>query len=718
MGVKGLTSMIEQHPSLFTRHCLHDARLVIDGYALLFYLYLDRPPCDNGHHGGRYQTFSAKCHLFFLNLAKCNISPYLVFDGALEMDNKKFAETKSRSQERIRTAVAIPSGSGGIAVSPCSVLVFMKVLDDLGIQYVFCDFEADAETAALANALDCAAASRDSDFYIMDLRDGYLPLDHFDWKNPRRIKVSEAAAQPSGWKHKRTANPSSGQLYIECMKYKSSAFCKMFHVKQALLPILATAVGNDYKDTFGASLDPFQSFVRSKFFRSKAGRRSYNQIVSYLSWLSEKETKEEAINDMVRHVRGADREKLRRLIDASLEMYHFSDSLTVAHFSGGLLNPERSKLAACASVPPWFVALLHQGKVAAMCANVLCNKRVFLTIQVEDSRQPSAGGASLNIRAILYGILLQEQKSASRRPPVVEEYAQSSGSLKHSIVEPAHDIAGGDGRKLALPSLQDIPGMCETDRRAILLATAGIDGSVIRSIPALFQLATCVTLNLLSHADPPVYSDQIVALLVSWLHGVAASRQRYINKGQGTPKLLQVGLENSDVHAILTNCKPHENKYKESRQLDVDVIQAMAQWQQCMLDLVHLNKVLLGPYAYPDMSVLYNGPLIHSLCIILKSISSTEQQLQWVVRELLRGTRPRVRALLDQLLEPSWPFLMPRKRTKKRKKGKKASSRPRTSKPSMDTPPARGAEGAAEGDTVEVTYGVQVFSRFAALGQN
>ncbi|XP_038067645.1 protein asteroid homolog 1-like [Patiria miniata] len=705
MGVKGLTSMIEQHPSLFTRHCLHDARLVIDGNALKYFLYQDRPPCDNGHHGGRYQIFSAKCQRFFLNLAECNISPYLVFDGALEMDDKKLAETKSRSQERIRTAVAIPSGSGGIAVSPCSALVFMKVLDDLGIPYVFCDFEADAETAALANALDCAAASGDSDFYIMDLRDGYLPLNHFDWMNPKMIKVSEAAAP-------------SGQLYIECKKYKSSAFCKMFHVKQTLLPILATAVGNDYKDTFGASLDPFQSFVHSKFFSSKTGRRSYDQIVSYLSWLKEKETKEEAIYDMVRHVRGADREKLRRLIDASLEMYHFSDSLTVAHFTGGQLNPKRSKLAACASVPPWFVDLLNRGKVAAMCANVLCNKRVFLKIQVEDSRQVSAGGASLNIRAILYGILLKGQKSASRRPPVVEEYAQSSGSLKHSIVEPAYDIAGCDGRKLALPSLQDIPDMYETDRREILLAAAGIGGSVILSIPALFQLATCVTLNLLSHANPPVYSDQIVALLVSWLHGVAASRQKYINKDQDTPKLLQVDLENSDMHAILTNCKPHENKYEESRQLDVEVIQAMAQWQQCLLDLVHLNKVLLSPFVYPDMAVLYNGPLIHSLCIILKPMSSTEQQLQWVVRELLGDTMPGIHALLDQLLKPLSPFLMPRKRTNKSKKGKKAPSRPGTSRPSMDTPPARGAEGGAERDTEEVFYSVRVSNRFAALGWN
>ncbi|XP_038066501.1 protein asteroid homolog 1-like [Patiria miniata] len=683
MGVRGLTYMIEQHPSLFTRHYLHDTRLVIDGNALKYFLYQDRPPCDNGHHGGRYQIFSAKCQRFFLNLAECNISPYLVFDGALEMDDKKLAETKSRSKERIRTAVAIPSGSGGIAVSPCSALVFMKVLDDLGIPYVFCDFEADAETAALANALDCAAASGDSDFYIMDLKDGYLPLNHFDWMNPKMIKVSEAAA-------------SSGQLYIECKKYKSNAFCKLFHVKQTLLPILATAVGNDYKDTFGASLDPFKGYVHSKFFQPETGRRSYDQIASYLSWLSEKETKEKAINDMVSHLREADQEQLRRLIDASLEMYHISDNLTVAHFTGGRLNPKRIELAACASVPPWFVDLLNQGKVAAMCANVLYHKRVFLTIQVEDSRQPSAGGASLNIRAILYGILLQGQKSASRRLPDVEEYAQSSGSLNQRTVKPASDIAGGDGRKLALPSLQDIPAMCETDRREILLAAAGIVGSVIRSIPALFQLATCVTLNLLSHANPPVYSDQIVALLVSWLHGVAASRQKYINnKGQGTPKLLQVGLENSDVHAILTKCKPHENKYKESRQLDVEVIQAMAQWQQCMLDLVHLNKVLLSPYAYPDMSVLYNGPLIHSLCIILKSMSSTEQQLQWVVRELPRGTRLRVRALLDQLLEPLQLFLIPRKSTKKSKKGKEAPS-----------------------SQARVTYGVQVSNRFAALGLN
>ncbi|XP_022106654.1 protein asteroid homolog 1-like [Acanthaster planci] len=716
MGVKGLSSMIEQYPSLFTNHCLHDEGLVIDGYALLFYLYFDRPPCDDGHHGGCYENFSAKCKLFFHNLAKCNVSPYLVFDGAMEKDNKKLAETKSRSLERIRTAVAISGGSGGIAVSPCSVLVFIKVLDDLGIPYVFCDFEADAETAVLANAWNCVAASRDSDFYIMDLRVGYLPLDYLDWKNPRKTKAPEAAAQSRRRRCKMSTEPSASELYIECKKYKRSALCKMFHVKQTLLPVLATAVGNDYKDTFGASLDPFHSFVHSQFSRSKSGSKSHNQIISYLSWLSEKETIEEAVGDMVRHVTGANLEKLKRLIDASLEMYQLSDSEPLGHVSGGLGKPAKSKLAAFVSVPPWFVVLLNEGKVSALCANVLCNKRVFLTVQVEDPLQPSAGRASLNIRSVLYGILLKEQKSASRRQPVVEEYAQSLGTLKYSTVEPVYEMAKDDEHRLAMPGLQDIPAMSETDRRGVLLAAVDVDGSVISGIPAVFQLATCVTVYLLSHADPPVYSDHALAVIVSWLHGVAASRQRHISKGEATPEHLQMDMENSDVHAILRNCKPHAKKYKETRRLDSEVIQAVAQWQQCLLDLENLNKLLLCPYMHPDMAVLYDGPLIHSFVLILKSMTMREQRL-WVGSELLRGTTSRVQALFDQLLEPCWPLLLPRQKTIRAKKGKRAQ-RGASRQSSSGTPAQSGgaAGGNAEEENDKLAYGVRVFSRFAPLG--
>ncbi|XP_071786162.1 single-strand DNA endonuclease ASTE1-like [Asterias amurensis] len=716
MGVRGLTSLIGEHPSLFCRHQLHDVRLVIDGYALLYFLYQDPPACDDGHHGGRYQHFATKCQSFFRNLAKCNVSTFVLFDGAYEKDDKKLAEVKTRCTDRVRTAVGIASGSSALAFAPCVSMVFKKVLDDLGIPYAYSNFEADAETAALANAWNCAAASRDSDFYILDLRAGYIPLDHLEWKNPRQAEESKSKPK-SPHQQKKKAPPSASYFYIDCLKYQGSAFCKMYKVKQSLLPVLATAVGNDYKETFGKSLTGFHGFVLSQFSRSKTKSKSYNQITSYLSWLSEKETIEEAVSDMIKHERGASRLQLKKLIEASLEMYSLPDCLAIEQVLSGTSSRSGStpsKMAICASIPQWFVELLTRGKVEMFCANVLCTNRVFLRIQVEDPSQQSAAVPSVHIRSVVYGILLWDQRSLDKIPPIVEEYAQGLSTLKHILVEPVYEIDGGDGMKSAIPSLGDVPAMTASERRQFLLSTLGINSSIIEGIPESFQLATCVTVYLIHHAEPLVRSDHVLALTVSWLQGVATTTQEFISRRQSTPSLLQIGLINSDVYALMKNCRSHANKYKKFKKFDLDleVTHKMAQWQQCLLDVVNLNKVLLEPFPNPDMAVLYNGPLIHSICSVLRPLQMTEQY-QLVISELLQGTQRRVRALFDRLLEPTWPLLTPRQqKTAKSRRRKRPPSRGTYRPPSSTTGQAERTESSVGG---EVRYNVNVTSRFGPL---
>ena len=45
--------------------------------------------------------------------------------------------------------------------------------------------EADSEIASLAAAWDCAVLSNDSDFFIFDIKGGYIPLSFLCWNSSR-----------------------------------------------------------------------------------------------------------------------------------------------------------------------------------------------------------------------------------------------------------------------------------------------------------------------------------------------------------------------------------------------------------------------------------------------------------------------------------------------------------------------------------------------------
>ena len=50
--------------------------------------------------------------------------------------------------------------------------------------------EADSEIASLAAAWDCAVLSNDSDFFIFDIKGGYIPLSFLRWKSgPLKAKI-------------------------------------------------------------------------------------------------------------------------------------------------------------------------------------------------------------------------------------------------------------------------------------------------------------------------------------------------------------------------------------------------------------------------------------------------------------------------------------------------------------------------------------------------
>ena len=108
--------------------------------------------------------------------------------------------------------------------------------------------EADQEIAHQANLLDCPVISSDSDFFIYDLKQGYIPLKHLDWR--------------------------SGS--IKARLFKSEKLSRHLKIPKDLLPPLASLLGNDYISF--EVLSPFYRALRGLIPNRNTGKHGLHLL--------------------------------------------------------------------------------------------------------------------------------------------------------------------------------------------------------------------------------------------------------------------------------------------------------------------------------------------------------------------------------------------------------------------------------------------------------
>ena len=148
--------------------------------------------------------------------------------------------------------------------------------------------EADNEIASLASAWNCPVLSNDSDFFIFDIKGGYIPLSSFNWKSNRL-----------------TANV----FYREKL-------ASHFRIRAELVPLFASLAGNDYVSS--DVLEPFTLNLPSTLNRGKGAR--FTSIASMLSKLPNSRTMEEALDSALQEVSlPQSRDQLRQAVEHSLQ---------------------------------------------------------------------------------------------------------------------------------------------------------------------------------------------------------------------------------------------------------------------------------------------------------------------------------------------------------------------------------------------------------------
>nr|CAB3223848.1 protein asteroid homolog 1 [Phallusia mammillata] len=282
MGIRGLTGFVnDRQRFLLKRSKVVDQYLIVDGKALLHFLYHENSL--DVRFGGSYMQFRQIVEEFLKRLQTCKIKPIVVFDGGC---SKHKQNTKlSRQQDNVQLACnIIQSHSKEEAqcnrlLPPMTGLVLCQTLSDLKIPFVYSDTDADRDIVALANLLGASVLSNDSDFYVLDVIHGYLPLSHFNWKE---VFHDETQGQ-----------------YMHGLRYHRKALLSTYKLDRAMPAFLSILLGSDWlpRDTFSVFL--------SQITQSGPSSKKCGEL---LSWLSKQKDTEVVVEKIMRRIANSQRE--------------------------------------------------------------------------------------------------------------------------------------------------------------------------------------------------------------------------------------------------------------------------------------------------------------------------------------------------------------------------------------------------------------------------
>ena len=649
-----MTSFIQAHPTMLVDFKLHDTKVVIDGYGLQYYLYSINL---GALYGGEYKDFDDKCRDFFTDFRRCNVTPFVVFDGACDMDDKKLREIVTRHKNRLRAVARVNTEGRLKPGSEYPIFldyVILKVLNDMDVPFAFCNFEADNEIAGLANVWNCPVIAKDSDFFIMDVKAGYLPLDLFEKKGGRFVVRTMSMRDVNLAK-----GASKDVHYLTAKRYSLLDFCEEFKVKKELMSLFATLCGNDYieQDRFSRFLTQIECDTSSTY-----ASRPHRTIDSLLRWLSNQDNRDSALQTIFDCQKNT---AIQSTTLISLSMYIPStESDLEGYFTDSISSPDGFRGTTLVHFP-WFVERIRSGKISCHCLDVICTQRVFAPIHVENYQLPSANLASWQLRRILYGVLLrdpdrddvdgqhmhrndassptdyQTEKKFKTYVEVYNRHDREGNSLVCHQVKPLYydpDIG-------TIPAFYDIESSDKDTRKALLLSMLKVEKSGISSIPHSFHLFVFTILYWLTHAEPKPDNKHLAALLLCWVCGVTKQKQDDLSNGVSSASRHELLIwDDSEVIAMIDNFQKMIEPRLVRDGVKLRVAHSFAQLQTIIKATFRLNAVLLLPYRIPDITLLYNGTLVHSLVRII----TRQTNLRRWLGHFFQGA-PTARKLYDTL---------------------------------------------------------------------
>ena len=637
MGVRGLSTFIDNNQKLLSHHRLRDTKVVIDGnnlYHFLFYHYR-----VSHQYGGDYDHYARKCKRFFTLLRKCGVEPIIVFDGGYDPDDRKLPTILTRMRDRRGFAEQICSTGHGTILPILASEAFRQVLVELEILHLSCDFEADDDIAILANDLDCPVMSNDSDFFVYDLKAGYIPLDYINLT--LCVYDTETAEECICTLDKELKQ--SEYMYIPVKFYHRDKFIDIFQNKGTyVIPLLATLLGNDYLDTsdlsgFYSKL-PIPKTSRKFFFSPKTQTR----LATVIHWLNDTSGLDPCVEFVIAQIRNDKQDKVKTEIYKSVQSYSRTSKYTSVNLRSLLesLNSKKNSTAMHEQVisdyhgnqlPYWFTERLRKCEIHSLVQNIAVLHRIILLCQVEMLSEISTFRCSERLRKVTYGMILQSGSSTETEGShdnCVEEYDRDQKNTKKMYIAPAESIPQFG----TLPPLADIPELSVDDRQLLLLSALSLSKEDYATCKESgLQSDLILLIGVLSYwinnANPQVTTAHLDSLIVSlvilhvkvleWIEQRKLLGLEFLEPNL-YPQITETFYKSNDkqIQRLGKNLEKYFVKPNHSAKNPRDnaVVHGFSQFQACMQDTIHLNQLLLCPFSPPQPSLIINSTFMYNLC--------------------------------------------------------------------------------------------------------
>ncbi|ESO90831.1 hypothetical protein LOTGIDRAFT_122662 [Lottia gigantea] len=596
MGVKGLTSFIDDNPVLLQDFKLSNCKVILDGNNFIHFVYQNYN--ESHQYDGDYHNYYRKIVQLFNSLKQCNVEAIVIFDGGYDVSDSKLRTTLDRAERRVIQA------SNNCSLLPIMAgKAFRKALDQLDVFHVTCSFEADEEIAILANQWNCPVISNDSDFFVYNLKAGFLPLNYVDFR-PKKL--------------------SARVRYISAQKYHFDHYDHILdNFQPEMIPLIATVLGNDFikYDTFSVFT---QKFNRQKY-KIKSASNAVSKITAILNYFDQFKTFEEGRNAITKDfVTSGGVASLQHVIDQSLNSYMKIDSKKSIVADVVKNTCDWKKITQNdyfnQPLPQWFIHSLFQGEISPLVQNMAVLHRVFLPCQQEQITQQSSHKLTMFIRQVLYGVLFQGsskvketkngRKRKSNRNTQVEEVDRSAKSIGHFYIDPRENLTN-HGR---LPSLSEVGSLSENQKCSIMIHTLGVAESFVSKFSPVDQLLMCVLSYWVSNSNVSLIQLEAIVLTIIFLKMRCLDQ----NNEEVKQKLGMSNLFHNNVQSI----------DEVSDRLPIEVLHSYAQYQSCLLFTLLLNELLQSPFQEPILWQVYDGAVAYHFnkCLVLRHAGCPDKE--------------------------------------------------------------------------------------------
>ena len=459
--------------------------------------------------------------------------------------------------------------------------MFIACCRHSGVEVSQTYFEADRAMAAMASTLDCPVVSGDSDFLVNDV--DFLPFDLVEW---------DSVVQDD--------DDDDDCPYVRCKKFDRLLFLRRHGIEDPkMLPLMSAVLGNDYIPLKTFSL----FFCQVKMAKgSKSLGRRQQTICGFLHWLGRESSREGAVDKVMETIPKERREGLRNKLKASLAMYHGES---------GEVEERPRMLDAGPTVPEWFLQDYLTCRVPSWSLDVVCNRKVYLQCQVEDTGSKCSHLFAEEImRAALFLLLSMDERNWDSRE--VKLHAREGTTIKAFKLEisPKPET-----------SLRELRSETPRKRFEFICHTVGLSnekGDLAWALPCESRLLLCALFwwTLKAETTKVELDSLCFCLAVEQMLGDFRVTE--------CPRLTN---ENADavrkrmVRYRALSCVLQGSGRK--REANLSFVHRLANLQATLYHLSHLAHLLDLQELSPDVSSFWDGTLLFNVHNDLLTLGST-----------------------------------------------------------------------------------------------